>query len=147
MIFLTAFAAGLLFGLGLIVSGMVDPAKVLNFLDILGNWDPSLAFVLGGALRSSGEIHRLSIPSGTKHVRMRVNLEDKEHQRYQIKLRTIDGAEVLCQQSLQPVSKAVFITIPTSKLSNGDYSLTLSGINSTGEAEEITKYFLRVTQK
>ncbi len=43
------FAAGLLFGLGLILSGMSDPAKVLNFLDILGPWDPSLAFVMGGA--------------------------------------------------------------------------------------------------
>jgi uncharacterized protein len=41
---------GLLFGLGLIVSGMVNPAKVLNFLDITGSWDPSLAFVMGGAV-------------------------------------------------------------------------------------------------
>ena len=43
------FTAGLVFGIGLIVSGMSDPAKVLNFLDILGPWDPSLAFVMGGA--------------------------------------------------------------------------------------------------
>ncbi|MDT0684093.1 MULTISPECIES: DUF6691 family protein [Roseobacteraceae] len=43
------FVAGLIFGIGLIVSGMSDPAKVLNFLDILGPWDPSLAFVMGGA--------------------------------------------------------------------------------------------------
>ena len=43
------FAAGLLFGIGLIVSGMADPAKVLNFLDVFGAWDPSLAFVMGGA--------------------------------------------------------------------------------------------------
>ena len=42
--------AGLLFGLGLIVSMMVNPAKVLAFLDIAGAWDPSLAFVMGGAL-------------------------------------------------------------------------------------------------
>ncbi|OAN98151.1 DUF6691 family protein [Sulfitobacter geojensis] len=41
--------AGLLFGIGLVVSGMSDPAKVLNFLDIAGSWDPSLAFVMGGA--------------------------------------------------------------------------------------------------
>jgi uncharacterized protein len=41
---------GLLFGLGLIISGMVNPAKVLNFLDIAGTWDPSLAFVMGGAV-------------------------------------------------------------------------------------------------
>jgi uncharacterized membrane protein YedE/YeeE len=42
--------AGLLFGLGLIVSGMTDPSKVLGFLDLLGPWDPSLAFVMGGAI-------------------------------------------------------------------------------------------------
>ena len=42
--------AGLLFGLGLIVSGMADPAKVLGFLDITRLWDPSLAFVMGGAI-------------------------------------------------------------------------------------------------
>ncbi|MEF2073075.1 YeeE/YedE family protein [Consotaella aegiceratis] len=44
------FGGGLLFGVGLIVSGMADPAKVLNFLDLFGHWDPSLAFVMGGAV-------------------------------------------------------------------------------------------------
>jgi uncharacterized membrane protein YedE/YeeE len=43
------FAIGLLFGIGLIVSGMTDPGKVLGFLDLAGNWDPSLMFVMGGA--------------------------------------------------------------------------------------------------
>ncbi len=42
--------AGLVFGLGLIVSGMANPEKVLGFLDIAGLWDPSLAFVMGGAI-------------------------------------------------------------------------------------------------
>ncbi|MFM7084109.1 MAG: DUF6691 family protein [Hyphomicrobium sp.] len=41
---------GLLFGFGLLLSGMTDPAKVQNFLDIAGTWDPSLAFVMGGAI-------------------------------------------------------------------------------------------------
>jgi uncharacterized protein len=50
---LSAFSSGLLFGLGLIVSQMVNPAKVLGFLDIFGNWDPSLAFVMGGAVAVS----------------------------------------------------------------------------------------------
>lgn len=45
-----AFAAGLIFGLGLILSGMANPAKVLGFLDLAGSWDPSLAFVMGGAV-------------------------------------------------------------------------------------------------
>jgi uncharacterized protein len=47
---LVALASGLLFGLGLTVSAMVDPAKVLGFLDIAGNWDPSLAFVMIAAI-------------------------------------------------------------------------------------------------
>lgn len=50
---LSAFASGLLFGLGLIVSQMVNPAKVLGFLDIFGQWDPSLALVMGGAVAVS----------------------------------------------------------------------------------------------
>lgn len=45
-----AFAAGLVFGLGLIIAGMANPAKVLAFLDLAGAWDPSLAFVMGGAI-------------------------------------------------------------------------------------------------
>ena len=45
-----AFAAGLLFGLGLLVAGMTNPAKILGFLDIAGKWDPSLAFVMAGAI-------------------------------------------------------------------------------------------------
>ena len=46
----TSLLAGLVFGLGLIVSGMANPAKVLGFLDLGGAWDPSLAFVMGGAV-------------------------------------------------------------------------------------------------
>jgi uncharacterized membrane protein YedE/YeeE len=47
---LLSLAAGLVFGLGLIVSGMADPAKVLGFLDLAGAWNPSLALVMGGAI-------------------------------------------------------------------------------------------------
>lgn len=47
---LNAFLVGLLFGLGLIVSGMTDPSKVIGFLDLAGTWDPSLAFVMAGAI-------------------------------------------------------------------------------------------------
>ena len=50
MMNLASLLAGLVFGLGLIVSGMADPAKVLGFLDLAGAWDPSLAFVMGGAV-------------------------------------------------------------------------------------------------
>jgi len=47
---LYALITGLVFGVGIAVSGMMDPAKVLNFFDIEGAWDPSLAFVMGGAV-------------------------------------------------------------------------------------------------
>ena len=47
---LSEFLIGLLFGLGLIVAGMTDPSKVIGFLDLAGAWDPSLAFVMGGAI-------------------------------------------------------------------------------------------------
>ncbi len=47
---LLAFLAGLVFGLGLLLSGMADPGKVLGFLDLAGAWDPSLAFVMAGAI-------------------------------------------------------------------------------------------------
>jgi uncharacterized membrane protein YedE/YeeE len=53
MIAFASLLAGLVFGLGLIVSGMANPAKVLGFLDLAGNWDPSLAFVMAGAIAVS----------------------------------------------------------------------------------------------
>lgn len=50
MLALTSLLAGLVFGIGLIVSGMANPAKVLGFLDLFGKWDPSLGLVMGGAV-------------------------------------------------------------------------------------------------
>lgn len=47
---LSALLIGLVFGIGIATSGMINPAKVLNFFDIVGNWDPGLTFVVGGAL-------------------------------------------------------------------------------------------------
>ena len=47
---LVSLISGLLFGLGMTISGMADPVKVIGFLDVAGEWDPSLMFVMGGAL-------------------------------------------------------------------------------------------------
>ncbi len=47
---IASFIVGLIFGIGLVIGGMTDPSKVIGFLDIAGQWDPSLAFVMGGAL-------------------------------------------------------------------------------------------------
>jgi uncharacterized membrane protein YedE/YeeE len=46
----SAFAVGLFLGAGLIISGMTDPSKIIGFLDVAGAWDPSLAFIMGGAV-------------------------------------------------------------------------------------------------
>jgi uncharacterized membrane protein YedE/YeeE len=56
---IAALAVGLIFGLGLILSGMADPAKVQNFLDPLGQFDPSLAFVMAGAIAVTATGYRL----------------------------------------------------------------------------------------
>lgn len=56
-----AYAVGLLFGVGISISGMANPAKVLNFFDVAGSWDPSLAFVMGGALAVAALGYRLAL--------------------------------------------------------------------------------------
>jgi uncharacterized membrane protein YedE/YeeE len=50
MRFLVIYLIGVIFGTGIVLSGMSNPAKVINFFDVAGTWDPSLAFVMGGAL-------------------------------------------------------------------------------------------------
>lgn len=59
---LTALFIGLVFGLGISLSGMANPAKVLNFFDVAGTWDPSLAFVMGGALIVTFLGYRMVLP-------------------------------------------------------------------------------------
>jgi uncharacterized protein len=56
-----ALATGLLFGTGLAVSRMVDPARVLGFLDVAGTWDPTLAFVMAGALGTTWVGYRMAL--------------------------------------------------------------------------------------
>ncbi|MTJ80412.1 MAG: YeeE/YedE family protein [Telmatospirillum sp.] len=61
---LSALLAGLLFGCGLALSGMVNPAKVLGFLDIGGDWDPSLAGVMAAAIPVTALMYRLAVRRG-----------------------------------------------------------------------------------
>jgi uncharacterized membrane protein YedE/YeeE len=56
---LTALVSGLIFGAGLGLAGMLNPAKVAGFLDLFGNWDPSLAFVMGGGILVNAAGHQL----------------------------------------------------------------------------------------
>jgi len=57
---LATFLLGLAFGIGLIISGMTSPDRVLGFLDVTGHWDPSLAFVMGGAVLSAAPMFWLA---------------------------------------------------------------------------------------
>lgn len=81
---LVALVAGALFGSGLALSGMSNPDKVLNFLDLAGHWDPSLALVMGGALlvtlpgfawlRRSGGLPGCPVPSPSNNRRIDARL-------------------------------------------------------------------------
>ncbi len=62
MKYISTFFIGLLFSFGLIISGMINPTKVLGFLDLFGQWDPSLAFVMGGAVLVTTVGYRLLLP-------------------------------------------------------------------------------------
>lgn len=61
MKYVTALASGLIFGLGLVISGMTQPGKVVGFLDFFGNWDPSLAMVMGGAVVTNLILLKLTV--------------------------------------------------------------------------------------
>lgn len=65
---IAALLIGSLFGFGIAISGMANPAKVLNFFDLFGTWDPSLAFVMGGALLTTAFGYRLVLGRQKKPV-------------------------------------------------------------------------------
>lgn len=65
---------GVLFGAGLVISGMTDPSRVVGFLDVAGNWDPALAFVMGGAVITFAL--GLVVVRGSAGVRARFKLPD-----------------------------------------------------------------------
>lgn len=69
-------AAGLIFGLGLVIGGMVNPAKVLNFLDLAGSFDPSLAFVMAGAVAVTFAGYRFAFHRGRPLLADRFYLPD-----------------------------------------------------------------------
>ncbi|MEQ9010694.1 MAG: YeeE/YedE family protein [Algiphilus sp.] len=74
---IASLIAGALFGLGLVISGMVNPAKVLNFLDVAGSWDPTLAFVMGGALLITVPGFRLVLKRETPLLDGRFHLPER----------------------------------------------------------------------
>ena len=73
---LTALIIGMIFGTGIAVSGMINPAKVLNFFDLAGTWDPSLAFVMAGALAVAIPGYRLTLARPAPAFENRFQLPD-----------------------------------------------------------------------
>ncbi|AKR54599.1 permease [Devosia sp. H5989] len=74
---LTAAFIGLIFGTGIALSGMINPAKVLNFFDLAGAWDPSLAFVMAGALAVTALGYRFVLKRGRPALDTRFHLPAK----------------------------------------------------------------------
>jgi len=85
-----AFAIGLVFGCGILISGMGDPAKVLNFFDLAGTWDPSLAFVMGGALLVTAVGYRLVFRMGQPLLAQSFSLPSKK----ELDVKLIGGSAV-----------------------------------------------------
>lgn len=113
---------------------------------------PALAFLTLSVdtFRSAGaqEPHKLVIPRGVVEVRLRLNLPENGFPAYQVTLLTADGSEVFSKNGLRPrAGKAgdfVIASVPASKLASGDHVLALSGIISTGEAEPLGKFLIKV---
>ncbi|KGM57556.1 hypothetical protein N799_05730 [Lysobacter arseniciresistens ZS79] len=76
---LAALAAGALFGLGLAMSGMTDPRRVLGFLDLFGDFDPTLAFVLGGAVATTALLFRPVLRRGRPVLAAAFQLSSLRH--------------------------------------------------------------------
>ena len=74
-----AWLAGLIFGIGLLISGMTNPAKVIGFLDLAGHWDPSLAFVMAGAIAVAAVGFKFARPRTRSLLGLPMNLPTARH--------------------------------------------------------------------
>jgi hypothetical protein len=105
-----------------------------------------VAFTLTpGLVRESGEWKKFSLNPGTREVRMRLDIPTADHRNYQATLKTVDGREVLHRQGLRPAAgNFVVFVIPARLLNPDDYQILLSSLASSGESEEIGRYYFRV---
>jgi uncharacterized membrane protein YedE/YeeE len=87
---LATYCIGLIFGLGIMLSGMANPAKVINFFDVFGTWDPSLMFVMGGAVVTTFIGYRLVLARKEPLFEARFKLPTSTN----IDLRLVGGAAV-----------------------------------------------------
>ncbi len=94
-----------------------------------------------------GSQQQISISRDTGLVRLRMNVEEGDSRSFQATVGTVGGERILEQQSLRPRSNAVSVNIPADKLPMGDYILRLSATNSSGQTEEVNRYFFRIVRK
>ena len=98
----------------------------------------------------TGTAPKLVIPQGVHQVRLQLNLRENDYQSYQLVLQAVGGREIF-DHHVKPVltkSGASFIfTLPASKISAGDYMLTLKGITTGGESEDVSQSLFRVEKK
>lgn len=110
-----------------------------------------LSFLLISAARSDSEQQTLKLPAGTDQVRLLMKLESGIFKRYQTTLRQVDDDRSWNRPATSAKQSSgittVSVKIPANKLSNGDYILTLTGIDAAGSTEEINRYFFRVANK
>lgn len=109
-----------------------------------------VSFLLSPVLmRSDGNPQELKIQNETAAVTFKMNVQEPAGRTYQVRLRTVDGAQIWSRGSLkarqqEKTGGIVSVTIPSDKIPKNDYILTLSAINSSNESEEINRYFFRV---
>ena len=87
---LVGLVSGMLFGVGLALSGMTDPARVIGFLDVAGAWNPALAFVMGGAVATAMPAFAIARRKGVSALGVRIELPD----RFRIDARLVSSAAI-----------------------------------------------------
>jgi hypothetical protein len=92
----------------------------------------------------------LVIPAGASEVRLALNLDDRENDRYRVILRAVGGAEVLRRDNLKPAAApgpAFMIPVPASRLATGDYLLTVQGARGSGAFDDLSQSLIRVDNR
>jgi hypothetical protein len=109
------------------------------------------SYLLLPPVRASTEQQVLRIPANISQVQLRMKIERGDYQHYQASLRAVDGGgswpAASVKASTDKGGVTVSVLIPAAKLARGDYILTLAGIDAGGTAEEIDRYFFRVSNK
>ncbi|MBA3711671.1 MAG: hypothetical protein H0W76_04375 [Pyrinomonadaceae bacterium] len=113
----------------------------------------SFSFLLSPMLmRSGGDPQTLTIPLKTDLVRLRMKVEGEDARRFRVSVRTVEGRQIWNRQTVKPRidganGAVITVHIPAGKLILGDYILTLSSVKSTGDPEEVNRYFFRVIKR